>query len=166
MLVKNFLLGAILLGAIQAWAYPKVGDKAEWAGTIVSGDGTSVAVKVTKEVMSFNETTKKWTVKEEKTIGDKMETETNEVSRLYSSEDYTKVIAMCESKGGKLESITVPAGTYNTCSYTKSDKGKDDDETVTKWIGDVPFAIVKKVKDDKEDKEVTTLELQSVTLGQ
>lgn len=164
MLVKNFLLGAILLGATQALAYPMVGDKAEWNGTIVSEDGTSVAVKITKEVTAYNETTKKWTVVEEKTVGDKVETDTDEVRKLFSSDDFAKVIAMCETKGGKLETVTVPAGTYDTCTYMKTDD--DDEETTQKWIGDVPFAVVKKVKDDKEDKKVTTLELTSVTLGQ
>lgn len=161
MIVKNFLVGAILFGASISMAYPAVGDKAEWLGMIAYSNGTSVPVKITKEVLSYNDTTKKWTVKEDKIVGDKVESETEEESWMFDSAKYAKIIAECTTRGGTLEDVTVAAGTFATCSLTKT----DDDETKQKWIGDVPWGIVKAIETDTEDGEVKTLELSSITLG-
>jgi hypothetical protein len=161
MMVKTFLAGAVLFGASLAMAYPAVGDKVEWTGSVVSSNGTSVPVKITKEVLSYNDTTKKWTVKEDKIVGDKTETETKEKSWMFDSAKYAKLIAECVSKGGTLEDITVAGGTFSTCGYSKT----DDDEVKQRWIGDVPWGIVKSIETDNDDGEVKTLELSSITLG-
>ena len=162
MWVKSFLAGAVLFGASLSMAYPAVGDKVEWTGSIAYSNGTSVPVKVTKEVLSYNDTTKKWTVREDKIVGDKIESETEEKKWLFDSAKYAKIIAECVTKGGALEDVTVPGGTFATCTFTKT----DDDETKQKWIGDVPWGVVKSVENDMEDGEIKTLELSSITLGQ
>lgn len=162
MMVKSFLAGAVLFGASLSMAYPAVGDKVEWTGSIAYSNGTSVPVKITKEVLSYNDTTKKWTVKEDKTVGSKTETDIDDESWMFDSAKYARVIAECVSRNGVLEDVTVPGGTFSTCGYTKT----DDDETKTKWIGDVPWGIVKSIETDTEDGEVETLELSSIILGQ
>ncbi len=162
MKVRNFLAGALMLAATQALAYPTIGDKAEWTGTMVTQDGMSVPVIVIKEVMSYDETTMKWTVHTTKMVGDKVENETKEMFHMYTPEKYQKMIQNCVVHGGTLEDVTVGAGTYSVCSMER------ECGHVKKAMsyGDVPFGIVKKMVTDEMDGSVKTMELTSVTLGQ
>ena len=162
MMTKSLLAAAVAFTASFAMAYPSVGDKVEWTGSIAYSNGTSVPVQITKEVVSYNDSTKKWTVKEDKTVGSVTETETEEESNLFDSARYARIIIECIGKGGTLEDITVAGGTFSTCGYSVT----DDDEVKQKWIGDVPFGLVKFIETDKEDGEVKSLELSSITLGQ
>ena len=71
----------------------------EWTGTIVSMDGTSVPVTVTKEVLSYIELTKAWMVKKTEPVGDKTETE------IDTSSQKTQLLKELEYHRGFLQSV-------------------------------------------------------------
>lgn len=160
MKARNVVAGLVFLASSFAMAYPMVGDKSEWTGTVVGPNGTKEA-KASMEVLSQDPTTMKWRVKSWMQVGTWERCETRDKSRLYTPEKWADILANCESKGGVIGEITVPAGTFNTCMMTKMDR--DQDESMVVYWGDVPFGVVKVVKTD--DGKVKTMELSSVTAG-
>lgn len=171
MKAAKLFAGIVFFASTYAMAYPMVGDKVEWTGTVVGTDGTTTEVKGSKEVLSQDPTTMKWLVKSWVQMGKWERCETKEKKNLYSSEKWQEIMTNCVTRGGVMEEITVPAGTYNTCKMTKTgdDKGGhhgDDGDSVTMWWGDVPFGLVKVMKTDGDSGKVKTMELSTVTLGQ
>lgn len=172
MKARNILAGIVFLAANYAVAYPMVGDKVEWKGTVVGSDGTSTEVLGSKEILEQDPTTMKWLVKSWYKMGKWEKMETKYAKKMWTPEKWTTVQTNCVARGGMLEDVTVPAGTFSTCKFTKSDEdfvglGKhddDDDGTMTMWMGDVPFGVVKVMHTG--DKGTKTIELNAVTLGQ
>lgn len=172
MKAKNIIAGLVFLAANYAVAYPMVGDKAEWKGSVVGTDGTSTEVLGSKEILEQDPTTMKWLVKSWMKMGKWERMETKETKKMYTPEKWTKIQTNCVAKGGVLEDVTVPAGTFSTCKFTKTDedfmpmgKHDDDDGTMTMWWGDVPFGVVKATYVSESGK-TKTIELSTVTLGQ
>lgn len=168
MKAAKLFAGIVFFASTYAMAYPMVGDKVEWTGTVVGTDGTTTEVKGSKEVLSQDPTTMKWLVKSWMQMGKWERCETKEKTNLYSSEKWQMIMTNCVVHGGVMEEITVPAGTYNTCKMMKTwDKGgHHDGDSVTMWWGDVPFGLVKVMKTDGDSGKVKTMELSTVTLGQ
>jgi hypothetical protein len=152
----------IFIPTSYAFAYPAVGDKVEWAGTIDRLDGTSSQVKVVKEVLSHDTVTGKWTIKKDVTINSETTSETKLEDSLYSPEQYQQTIASCEANSGKLEEITVPAGTFKSCMLTTISTDGSVDE---KWWGDVPFGVVRKNLTEVNKGATTKLDLNSIING-
>ncbi|AHZ85466.1 hypothetical protein [Bdellovibrio bacteriovorus] len=167
MKVRNILAGIVFLAANYAIAYPMVGDKVEWTGTVVGTDGTSMDAKGSKEILEQDPTTMKWLVKSWYMVGKWEKMETKYTKKMYTPEKWAMISTHCVAHGGVLEDVTVPAGTYSTCKMTKThdlmDKD-DDDGTTTMWWGDVPFGVVKVMHTG--EKGTKTFELSTVTLGQ
>lgn len=156
------LIALISLSTSAAFAYPSVGDKVEWTGTIDRLDGTSSEVKVIKEVLAHDTVTGKWTVKKDVTIDSQTTSETKLEDSLYSSEQYQQTIASCVANAGKLEEITVPAGTFKSCMLTTIGTDGSVDE---KWWGDVPFGVVRKNMTEVNKGATTKLDLNSIING-
>jgi hypothetical protein len=156
------LFFALVFLPTTSWAYPTVGDKVEWAGTIETQGGTTTQVKVVKEVLSHDTITGKWTVKKDVTIDSKTTSETKLEDSLYSPEQYQQTIASCEANAGKLEEITVPAGTFKSCMLTTIGTDGTVDE---KWWGDVPFGVVRKNLTEVNKGATTKLDLNSIING-
>jgi len=135
----SFLFALLLAGT--AWAYPSVGDRVQWTGSVTQANGTAVPVKITKEVMSFNKDTSRWVVKFEATMGAETTSKTVEEEHLFTRDQFKKILAQCEAQGGKLEKIAAPAGIYETCKTVTT---AADGTLVEKWWGDIPFGVVSK----------------------
>lgn len=162
MLHKSVLATLVFLFTGTVFAYPAVGDRVEWTGTIDKLDGTSTPIKVVKEILSQNSDSKKWTVKKDVTLGDERMTETTEQEAIYSPEQFKKTLETCEASGGKIEETTVPAGTYKTCMLiTVSEDGRVDQ----KWWGDVPFGVVRKNTSENKNANNAKLDLNSILNG-
>lgn len=159
---RNLLALTALLASSFAFAYPTIGDKVEWAGTIDKLDGTSIEIKVVKEVLAHDTVTGKWTVQKDVTIGSETTHETKTEDALYSNEQYQKTIATCEANSGKLEEITVPAGTFKSCMLTTVAPDGTVDE---KWWGDVPFGVVRKNLTEVNKASTTKLDLIAIING-
>lgn len=161
-LCKSLFVANIFLISNSVFAYPAVGDKVEWAGSIDRLDGTSTQIKVVKEVLSHDTVTKKWTIKKDVTINSETTSETKLEDSLYSPEQYKQTIANCEANSGKLEEITVPAGTFKSCMLTSIGTDGTVDE---KWWGDAPFGVVRRNLTEGTNGNTTKLDLNSIING-
>jgi hypothetical protein len=81
---------------------------------------------------------------------------------MWSGAKWTDAMTNCVAKGGMMEDVTVPAGTYNTCHMMMTEIGV----TTNLWWGDVPFGVVKKMMANTAEGKTSTWELNSVTAGQ
>lgn len=135
----TFCFALLLSGAV--FAYPNIGDKVQWTGVVSQPNGGSTEVKISKEVISFDKKTSKWTVKYEATMGAETTTKLIEEEDLFSPKRYKEIIAQCTSQGGVLEKVKAPAGTYETCKITTT---TSEGTLVEKWWGNIPFGVVSK----------------------
>lgn len=133
------ILAAVFLISSVVHAYPHIGDKVQWDGNIKIKTGDITPVRISKEVVSFDEKSKKWTVKYVATVGEKVTTEFIETDELYSPAKHKQMISSCKENGGSLEQLTAPAGNYETCKITTKTA---DGSIVERWWGDIPFGIV------------------------
>ncbi|MNT03135.1 hypothetical protein D3C72_1376550 [compost metagenome] len=163
-ILSIFASGSLVLASTVAMAYPAVGDKTGYNGSCMKGTETKTWTS-TKEVIAWVDASKLWIVKTDVMKNGKTKTDIDGVSEadMWTADKWTDISTNCVAKGGVMEDVTVVAGTFNTCHMTKTD-GDGDMKHV--WWGDVPGGIVKKVKMDVEDNKTTTIELNSVTLGQ
>lgn len=143
----------------QSFAYPNVGDKVKWEGSINLIDGSITPVQITKEVLKFDSETKKWTVKFQVSVAKETSTEITEVEDLFSPDKYKELISNCSSKGGVLQNFTAPAGTYETCKMTTT---TSDGVVIEKWWGNIPFGIVSKATKDSRNIKANKPDLRSV----
>ncbi|MFM6929690.1 MAG: hypothetical protein ACKOX6_14575 [Bdellovibrio sp.] len=137
----RFLLLSFVLAASQAFAYPAIGDKVTWSGTIKNTVGESSEILITKEVIDFNQSDKQWKIKIHTQIGKDSSEEIINVAELFTHERYQDILKNCESQGGVIEEVTTNPGKYTTC---KTRTITDDGTLVEKWMGDIPFGVVSK----------------------
>ncbi|XGC79595.1 hypothetical protein ACES2L_09680 [Bdellovibrio bacteriovorus] len=161
--MKRFGFTALILFlASYAGAYPNVGDKVTWNGTMNMVDGTKEEIKITKEVLAFNKETRKWTVKYDADIGKDRTSKISEVEDLYSPEKYKEILASCVQKGGILEDITTSVGMYKTCKLTSIGS---DGSIVEKWWGNLPFGVVSRKTQDASSQIAKRPDLNSILTG-
>nr|WP_295902440.1 hypothetical protein [uncultured Bdellovibrio sp.] len=156
----TFFFATLLAGT--AFAYPNVGDKVQWTGTVKQPDGSLMEVKIIKEVTSFNKKENKWTVKYEATMGSETSTQLIQVDNLYSPDRYKEMMANCMLQGGTVEKISTPAGNYDTCKMTTV---ASDGSTVEKWWGNIPFGVVSKSTRTNNTAVLKKPDLNSVIAG-
>ncbi|MGE5084786.1 MAG: hypothetical protein ACM3MG_00695 [Bacillota bacterium] len=138
--MRYFLL-SLILASSQAFAYPSVGDKVTWSGTLKNPLGESSEVLITKEVIDFNQDTKHWKIKIQTHIGKESSEEIVDVADLFTHERYENILKNCESQGGVIEEVITNPGKYKTC---KTRTITEDGILVEKWMGDIPFGVVSK----------------------
>lgn len=157
------LFGAFLiLLSSQCYAYPSVGDKVTWNGTVNMVDGTKEEIQITKEVLKFDVQSKKWTVKYEAKVGNDRTSNISEVEELYSPKRYAEILEKCESNGGVREDISTNVGTYKTCKQTSIGA---DGSIVEKWWGNMPFGVVSKKTQDAKSQIAKRPDMNSIMTG-
>lgn len=161
---KVILIGAVLMGSTAAFAYPVVGDKVEFSGTFKQDPGAEVPLNLKMEVLSFDGTEQEWIVREETTIDGKTKVSNEDIDAkdMFTPAKVQYVLTNCEARGGVIENVTVPAGTFSACHLVRA----DSEESKELWIGDVPFGVLKMISHDMEDGEHFAVELQSFTAAQ
>lgn len=159
MKITVYFPALFFLFATQSYAYPDIGDKVKWEGSINLIDGSTTPIQITKEVLKYNQSTKKWTIKYQATVGNNTSTETNEVDELFSPDKYKEIISNCTTKGGVLQKFKAPAGTYETCKITTINS---EGVQVEKWWGDIPFGVVSKATKDTRDLKQKKPDVNSV----
>ena len=152
---------AISLSALHAEAYPSVGDKVSWMGEI-NRNGESLDVKITKEILSHDEKNNLWKIRIDASIGSENNSHIVETSDMYTPDQFKGIIADCVRKGGKLEKLNAPAGSYNTCKMSTT---LADGTLVERWWGDIPFGVVSKSTRDSGKIPVAKPDLDSIIAG-
>jgi hypothetical protein len=149
--MKSLLLASLFVVSSTAMAMPNIGDKVVLTGT---ANGTPASLE--SELVAANSTKTIYTRQNKTTINGETQTENEEVKAedLVTDESINTVMTLCETEmiNGKLESITVAAGTFDTCKI-----GSDGAELN---IGRVPFGVVRIASPE------VTLELQSYNIAQ
>ncbi|KYG67341.1 hypothetical protein AZI86_10115 [Bdellovibrio bacteriovorus] len=156
------VLGALLMMAGgYAAAYPEVGDEGKWAGTYKEGTNPEKTVELTAKVISHDVADQEWDIQMDWTMDGQTKSEVEDIDedKMWSEAMWTKVQSECVAKGGTLEDVTVPAGTFASCHMTKTWGPK----TMEVWLAGVPFGIVKANKMDSVKMKELKMELQSFT---
>ena len=155
---------ATMLAAVSAFAYPAVNDTATFAGTMASVGAPANQFAVTLSLVGYNPTNDQFTM--EQTVNFSGQAQVNQIqvqkSSLVSEAMAQYMVANCVENGGVNETLTVPAGTFNTCKMTES----DTESEALIYIADVTFGLAKQVTTSLTSGTVTTLELQSHKSGQ
>lgn len=122
-----FVLIAALVSA-STFAAPKIGDTATYAGT-----QAGMALEVTTTILAFNAAAGKYTVKTDMMVAGQRNSSTEEqpADEIVDVEMGRELVANCAEAGGTVASVTVRAGTFQTCNLQGM------------YIGAVPFGLVK-----------------------
>ncbi len=149
------ILATTVLATI-AQATPLVGDYSNFKVTVdVQGQivpGTLELALVAKTATGFKMTN---TTKFENQPAEHNEEDVT-AEELLNDEIISYLLANCSAQNGKLETVTVPAGTFNTCAISNDNS--------TSWIGQVPFGMVQRTETTPEGY-VVNLKLQSFVNG-
>lgn len=163
MIHKILLTLATQLTALStAWAYPAIGDKVSWTGSVNDHTGQTTDIKITKEVIAHDNAKNLWTVKVEASFGEKKTSETVFLRDLYTPEEFKRLLAECKKNGGHLEKLTAPAGVYDTCKMSTI---LEDGTLVERWWGDIPFGVVSKSTRNSNTQIPNPPDLNSVVAG-
>lgn len=130
---------ALALVSASAYATPKLGDYAAFDLTATQ-NGQTAQGTLEQEIVQANGDQ----FLERQTVT--FSGQTPEVSEGWKAvsdflDDATidAIVANCASAGGSAQSITVPAGTYNTCAMNFDNQ----DSQGTVWITMVPFGVAR-----------------------
>jgi hypothetical protein len=148
--MKNvmFVLAAALWVS-PAFATPRVGDRADFNATVTKGNQSATG-SVSLELTAYNPSTKEWTQKTTvQWATQPAQSQEDKVSAQDLLDDATIDALLtgdnCKNEGGKLETVKVAAGTYNTCSIPSSQEDPATKKVTTSnvWIGKAPLGIVR-----------------------
>ena len=133
--MKAILLAALSLVSVSAFAMPKVGDSVTYK---IITNGMTLSQKI--ELTAYDAASDSFTQTETTTYQGQSQKEVNTVAADEMINDQTAemMLTYCESQmGGKLQTITVGAGTFKACSIY------DDASQGQVWMGKVPFGMIK-----------------------
>jgi hypothetical protein len=130
---------ALALVSASAYATPKLGDYAAFDLTATQ-NGQSAQGTLEQEIVQANgdQFLERQTVTfsgQAPEVSDAWKA----VSDFLDDNTINAILANCASAGGTAQSITVPAGTYNTCAMNFD----SEDSKGTVWITAVPFGVAR-----------------------
>ena len=141
----------------SSFAMPNVGDEALFDYTVTQNGETQTGT-LEARLVSFDQTKNQYD--ETYTITLNGTTQTGDfpmdVTDLLTDAQLADILTHCEAHGGSHESVTVPAGTYDTCAipYTA------DNASGTTWYGNAKFGVIQDVDHDTNG-ETETYKLRS-----
>jgi hypothetical protein len=141
--MKMILSALAILGfSTLALAMPAVGDTATFTGSVVS-QGQTIPFQNVIALTQFNAANHQYmqssvVTSSDGKVLDQQSSWVNETD-LLTDATVTSLLANCAAQNGVLETVTVPAGTFNTCKIT-------DQEGAMYNVSNVPFGIVKAVQ--------------------
>ncbi len=139
-----------------AFATPKVGDFAQYQLNIQNG-ANSMDLTLIREILN-QDASGNFLVRQiiQLPDGNQQTSENLEgADQFLSDATIDGLLGNCASAGGALQTITVPAGSFETCAVPFS----NDAETGTAWIGKVSLGLVQIQTTSKEDGTVTNGQL-------
>jgi hypothetical protein len=152
-IVLSFIFAAL------SHATPKTGDFASYQLNVSSREHNFTVV-LDKEILTFDATQNTYLVRQSVVYeGGAPETteENTPADQFITDEMIDSILANCSSTGGSLQTISVPAGTFNTCAMPID----NETETGTVWITKVPFGFVQLQTTSKADGVQTSATLKS-----
>jgi hypothetical protein len=134
--MKESAVVVLLMIASLAQAHvPKAGDDAKYQGT---NQGQVQTEDYSNS--GFDSQSSQWSVFHD-IRGPSPDMGFDYVATLWSSQAASDIITNCATQKGQVLTVTVPAGTFQTCMI--------DDGKHTAWLGEVPiWGLVKYLSDD------------------
>lgn len=131
------MAAVILLSAVTAFAYPKVGDHNTYEGYYLDR-ATGNTQDVTYEIKVVAKQKGRFLVKEEFFNGAQFSHRTTWMSDLPDQAEMQDYVTHCAQNGGIPEQIDVPFATYESCQTGfRNQEGRGHI-----WYADVPFGFV------------------------
>lgn len=131
-------LAALVLSTV-AQAMPAVGDTAAFDGTTVTQQGQPIAFHTVITLTQFDASQNAY-MQQSTTTANGIQPVVQQkwvgAQDLISDATVQQILGNCPAAGGTLETVAVPAGTFNTCRIV------DNDGSIYN-VGAVPFGIVK-----------------------
>lgn len=152
-MIKSFIVALSALISFSVFAAPRVGDSALYVGT-AGPTGTEAPIQVTQSITGMD-SSGKYIVHSVTTFNgqDTVEDEATAADDITSEDDAAQIVQYCSMAGGVLESITVKAGSFNTCNI----QGYN--------VAAVPFGLVKGRIVDEANGVIINFELASFSRG-
>lgn len=141
-----------------ALATPKIGDYAQYQLNVQNGSN-SVDLSLIREILN-QDSSGNFLVRQILQLpdGNQQVSETTEgADQFLTDATIDGLLANCAGAGGALQTVTVPAGSFETCAVPYT----NESETGTAWIGKVSFGLVLIQSTSKEDGTMTTGQLVS-----
>lgn len=148
-----------VLFTTAAMAMPAIGDNAVYSLQISQG-GQSVSGTLETTITANNSGT--FSIESKINLGGQSQVQTEQKSEqeMVSDALIADLMSNCANYGGKIESVTVPAGTFNACALP----AQPQDGTGFTWIAPVAFGVVK-VDMTNPQGQKTYAELNSFKFG-
>ena len=155
---------ALTLAATSAFAWPKVGDVADYDIVITQGTQTQ-AISMTVATTSIDAS--KDLIVQTTILSANGRTQSQQQSgKLSDMQNLANaipgVLAQCASRGGTLENIVTPAGTFNSCKLANN----DSETTGFVWIADVVNGWSKITQTNNASGQVTTATMHAFKAAQ
>jgi len=149
--MKSFLVYILILIPGFLFAYPELNDSVTYNGKYHFQD-KKVTIGFIQEflVTEVDKAANKYKIQTTFYTPDgKDSVEIKEVdgNELKTKAQVQETLRECENVGGKLQKLTVIAGTYSTCYFMDEKKNEI-------WIADVPFFIAKQVEYDEKGNRI------------
>lgn len=158
--MKTAIFGLLL--AVNAFAYPEIGDRAELAGDTLTRNGEITPLEVTTELLDYDQSSQEWEVGILELRNGVHRYRLEKQAALFTPRLYQEMMKNCRRRGGRVEKITVAAGTFEVCHMLTAVTFDLTEET---WYGNVPFGVVKKIETNYTEGRKDSLELKSFRLG-
>lgn len=148
-----------VLFTTAALAMPAVGDNAVYSLQISQG-GQSMSGTLETTITGFANGS--YSLESKINMGGQQQVQNDQrqAQEMVTDALISQIMTNCAQYGGKLESVTVPAGTFNTCALPVNPQ----DGTGTTWVANVPFGLVKVDSTDTQGQK-TFGELNSFKFG-
>lgn len=158
--MKTMTFVAATLVSTLAFAYPALKDSSTFKGTYVAAAGGTIDFTQTIEIVSYNAAASQYTLKNTVVYNGQSNVQNADVAadQFLTNAKVASILADCSKMGGTSESLTVPAGTFNTCKVPQ-ERGS------MIWVADAPFGFVKEIYIDEEGSR-SEVELVSFVHGQ
>jgi len=155
-----FVTFAALLVSASAFAMPTIGDHSVF-NLSYTQQGNTMTGTLDQSITAFDSASGNYTVHSIVTLGKQNDVQDQQTNQLLDDATVADILANCANYQGQPQSVTVPAGTFNTCALPNNG---NDGSKGTVWVGNVSFGTVK-FDQVKTDGTHIVLELQSFQLG-
>jgi hypothetical protein len=157
------IIGALVLTltATAAFAWPKVGDTADYDIVVTQGAQSQA---ITMNVATITVDPTRDLIVQTTTLSANGRTQSQQQSgKLSDTQNFANAIptllAQCASRGGTLENVVTPAGTFNSCKIANN----DSNSTGFVWIANVVNGWSKIVTTNTSNGQVTTGTIKAFT---
>lgn len=145
--------------SFAVFAFPEIGDRALFRANGRDDSGRTYSAFHTFEILQMGRAPRTYLI--QRTVdtpqGRTVQTYTQHENELGTDIFYEELLANCQPRGGQLEVVIVPAGTFQTCRRSF----RDERGWNTVWYTTVNFGYVKYEQNQSRFYNVFELESQS-----